>query len=256
MLFRPAVLFAICVALVLPSDLAAQDRPFARPALKPLTLKPVSPNRASQQRTIAKSHAVAKRSDSDSLVDVELTSNRSLVGSMVDAQGKPVAGVTVTAKYGRRVLAETKTDRQGEFRFRNIRTGVFEIRSRLVRRVVRVWSNGTAPKNARREALLVADPGTRVRAQSPVPFTPTAVSNGLVEAGLLIGATVGVGAIAVNQTDDTIPAPVSQSQVQAAMGGGGAAFQSVLARESTSSEDIPFGQDIMIPIDMDADTTN
>ena len=51
-----------------------------------------------------------------------------------------------------------------------------------------------------------------MRSQSLGPVGPLVASNGLAEAGLLIGATVGVGAIVLNQTDNTIPTPTIQSQ--------------------------------------------
>jgi len=219
MLFRPIV-SAVCLAFVFCSSIAAQDRPLAPAGLKPLTLKSLPLFGA--KLTKASSGATRKSASLPAtVVDVELTSQRSLVGSVIDAQGRGLAGETVTARFGRRVLAETKTDRQGQFRFQNVRGSLFEVRSRHGRRAVRVWASGTAPKNARRHVLVV-DRKPRVRSQSPGPVGPLVVSNGLAEAGLLIGATVGVGAIVLNQTDDTIPAPATQSQ--AAMGAGFKAY--------------------------------
>lgn len=216
MLFRPA-LSAMCLAFVICSSVAAQDRSHAPAGLKPLKLKSLplfgaKSTKASFDTTRSPASKPAK------VIDVELTSRRSLVGSLIDGQGRGLAGETVTARFGRRVLAETKTDRLGQFRFQSVRGSLFEVRSRHGRRVVRVWASGTAPKNARRHVLVV-DRKPQVRSQSPGPVGPLVVSNGLAEAGLLIGATVGVGAIVLNQTDDTIPPPAptmqSQSRVQA-----------------------------------------
>lgn len=208
MLFRPA-LSAICLFFVICSSVAAEDRSIAPAGLKPLKLKslPVFGAKSTKASSGATRKSVSRPA---TVLDVELTSRRSLVGSVIDGQGRAMAGETVTARFGRRVLAETKTDREGQFRIQNVRASLFEVRSRYGRRVVRIWASGTAPKNARRHVLVV-DRKPVARSQSPGPL---AVSNGLAEAGLLIGATVGVGAIVLNQTDDTIPAPAMQSQSQ------------------------------------------
>lgn len=211
MLFRPA-LSAICLSFFICSSVAAQDRSIAPVGLKPLTLKSLP--LAGAKSTKASSNATGKLASRPStVVDIELTSQRTLVGSIIDGQGRGLAGETITARYGRRVLAETKTDRSGKFRLQNVRASLFEVHSRHGRRIVRVWSSGTAPKNARRHVLVV-DREPRVRSQSPGPVGPLVASNGLAEAGLLIGATVGVGAIVLNQTDDTFPVPATQSQTQ------------------------------------------
>ena len=170
--------------------------PLASAGLKPLTLNSLHPEGAKSTKA---SFDVARKPASRpaTIVDVELTSRRSLVGSVIDAQGNTIAGETVTARLGRRALAETKTDRQGQFRFQNVRGSVFEVRALHGRRLVRVWANGTAPNNARRH-VLVGGRKPQVRSQSPGPVGPLVASNGLAEAGLLIGSTVGVGAIVLN----------------------------------------------------------
>ncbi len=100
--------------------------PLASAGLKPLTLNSLHPAGAKSTKA---SFDVARKPASRpaTIVDVELTSRRSLVGSVIDAQGNTIAGETVTARLGRRALAETKTDRQGQFRFQNVRGSVFEV---------------------------------------------------------------------------------------------------------------------------------
>ena len=136
MLFRP-VLFAMCLAFVVCSGVVAQDRSLGPAGLKPLTLKSLHPTGAKSTKTsfdVARKPALRLAT----VVDVELTSRRNLVGSVIDAQGNAIAGETVTARFGRRVLVETKADHQGRFRFQNVRGSLFEVHSLHGRRVVRV----------------------------------------------------------------------------------------------------------------------
>lgn len=202
-LFAGLLSFGICLQSV------AQDSEL-RPDLRPLSLRPVG--KADVSRVASASSARSR------IFDVELTADRSLTGSVVDRQGRPLAGSLVRLRLGRRVFGETKTGTRGEFHFARVRSGVYEIASKNYRKIIRVWSWRTAPKSAGRGVLLVErSSSTVVRGQTPVPLAG-AVGGGFVEAGLLIGATVGVGAVAVNATDSTQPAPPPTAEASAALG--------------------------------------
>jgi len=80
-----------------------------------------------------------------------------LIGLVLDRQGAAQEGVSVAlCKNGQR-LAESRTDRNGHFRFANVRGGVYQLTAAGGVAAYRVWAPGTAPPSARQQALVVAD---------------------------------------------------------------------------------------------------
>lgn len=88
--------------------------------------------------------------------DVSLGANGSFTGVMVDGQGHAVGKSRVVIKSGDRVVAETATDDAGRFQVHKLRGGVYEVSHSGGSSTSRVWSNGTAPKSASREARVVS----------------------------------------------------------------------------------------------------
>lgn len=159
------------------------------------------------------------------VVDVALQQGGVLTGHLVDEQGRAIARSEVIIRQGRRVLQRGVTGAKGEFQFKGLRGGIYEVASDRGQQVFRIWSKGTAPRSARRTALIVSRQRQVVRGQ----FGDLGLStlSGLGDVGVLGGmgtagtvATVGVVAgitvgtvVAVNEADDDDdPAP-------AAMGG-------------------------------------
>lgn len=148
-----------------------------------------------------------------SIGDVSLVHGGLLNGTVVDDQGRALAATTVTIRQGRRVLS-TRTGSKGEFQFQGLRGGVYEVASARGREIYRVWAPGTAPKNARSQALIVSRPQV-VRGQFGDLGLSTLTNLGdlgalggmgtagtLATVGVVTGITVGAVVIAEEASKD------------------------------------------------------
>jgi len=148
---------------------------------------------------------------------VSLEQGGVLRGVLVDEQGRPLAKSAVQIRKGRRVFSRTETGPRGEFQFSGLRGGVYEIASVAGTGVFRVWSPGTAPKAARRQALIVsrsqvvrgqfADLGlsTLTNLGDLGALGGMGTASGLATAAAVAGITVGAVVIS-NEADDDAPA--------------------------------------------------
>lgn len=144
--------------------------------------------------------APASEADADSqarkITDIELDRQGRLRGFLVDTNGKPEALKKVQIRQGKKLLAETKTDRNGEFQVNKLRGGVYQIVSKDQAAVVRVWSNGTAPPKSKDAVLLVT--GKVARGQG---FIPGGTIAGLLGVGIgIAGLTIGI--VNMQKNDD------------------------------------------------------
>ncbi|HID77329.1 MAG TPA: carboxypeptidase regulatory-like domain-containing protein [Planctomycetaceae bacterium] len=108
--------------------------------------------------------AATPEKPSSPIADLMLHEGNTLVGQVVDAQGKPLADVPVSLRVAAGELAAGKTNAQGYFAFRGLRSGVYQIAIPAGVAMYRVWAPGTAPPAAQPGAMLVAD-GQTVRGQ-------------------------------------------------------------------------------------------
>ena len=187
--WKSALLVLGAVGTVVPaSNVAAADRSTS-PTVAASTAASV-PSTASQQAALK-------------ITDVSLGKKGELTGVVVDGQGKAVARSKVVVRHGRTAVAETTTNDAGQFRVDGLRGGVYQIVHADGVSVFRVWANGTAPKSAKTNALVVV--GKRlVRGQNEVgplqfmqPGTLAATAAGIT------GATLGiVGISEANQAQD------------------------------------------------------
>ena len=130
------------------------------------------------------------------IIDIELDRQGRLLGVLVDTNGKPEALKKIQIRQGKKLLAETKTDRNGRFLVSKLRGGVYQIVSKDQAAVVRVWSNGTAPPKSKNAVLLVT--GKVARGQG---FIPGGTIAGLLGVGLgIAGLTFGI--INMNENND------------------------------------------------------
>lgn len=156
---KPALIGLVCLGIIAPQTVSAG----LLPSPKTVKAKPAS-----------------------KIPDIALTKDAIFRGVIVDGKAGPVANEKVIIRQGRRVVAETRTDRLGEFRVPKFRGGTYEIKAGKVTQQVRVWTANAAPKTARKVALLIENPAI-VRAQSAIPAATIA------NAASLGGAALGVG---------------------------------------------------------------
>ncbi len=143
-------------------------------------------------------------------VDVALHDEGLLVGQVVGATGKPSADakVRLTLADGRK--AETKTNADGGFAFKNVR-GVARLESDTTMMLVRGWSDGTAPPSAA-PAVLLVEGGELARGQyyaGPAAMNTVDHSRRLFANPLFVAGVIGTAValpVAIHNSDDDDPA--------------------------------------------------
>jgi hypothetical protein len=144
------------------------------------------------QSVLAASPATAARTAPQvAVIDVALGQGGALRGQLVDAQGAPLSGATVSVQQNGREVTSTATDGQGNFAVSGLRGGVYQVATANSAGVYRLWAADTAPPAAQQQALLVSG-GDAVRGQSQAArfFTNPWVLAGLVGAAIAIPIAV------------------------------------------------------------------
>ena len=142
---------------------------------------------------------IADAATAPTTLDVAMTPEGSLTGVIVDEQGRPLKDSEVVLSQSRNSILKAKTDAKGRFEFKNLKAGLYQLSSGKHGGLVRVWSDKSAPKIAKKQALLVAGDARLVRAQGEfMDFT----GMGTVAAIGLGIAGVTLGAIALSRAND------------------------------------------------------
>ena len=144
----------------------------------------------------ASENVTAKR-QAEVVRDLALGAGGLLRGQVVNRDGLPERGATVSVLRNGAKVATVKTGAEGTFAVNGISGGVLAITSGKAIGIVRAWSPGTAPPAASRGVLLVPTDLT-ARGQSCLAgLTPTQIGVG----GLLVlGMVGGIIAVAVNDS--------------------------------------------------------
>ncbi len=148
---------------------------------------------ASGLATSGQSHTTA--------LDVQLSPSGELVGQVLNPAGHPVEKMSLQLVHRGRTVATASSDRNGAFRFSNVRGGSHQIVTHGGAVPVRCWKNQTAPPAAHDGILLVSD-GKTVRGQHPIShlFTNPAVI------GLAIAMAIAIPII-INNSDSGTASP-------------------------------------------------
>jgi hypothetical protein len=107
-------------------------------------------------KTATESSSKAPKKAPLQILDVSLGTKGELTGFVLDSQGKAVVRSRILVRLGKKTVTETTTDAAGQFRVEGLRGGVYQIVHADGVSVFRVWKNGTAPRNAKTNALIVA----------------------------------------------------------------------------------------------------
>ena len=141
----------------------------------------------------------AEASKALTTLDVALSPEGSLTGVIVDEQGRPLKDSEVVLSQSRNAILKAKTDAKGRFEFKSMKAGLYQLSSGKHGGLVRLWSDKTAPKLAKKQALMVAGDARLVRAQDDfMDFT----GMGMVAALGLGIAGVTLGAIILSKVND------------------------------------------------------
>lgn len=130
--------------------------------------------------------------------DVVLQADGTLMGRIINSEGRAIDGAVVTLADHRDVLGQTTTDAEGVYRFSLERGGVYRLTAGQTSREFRVWPPQAAPPGAGRYATLV-DGKQVVRGQIGGSGIATALG---VTSGVA-GLTLGIIAIdSANNAED------------------------------------------------------
>ena len=143
------------------------------------------------------SENVTARRQAEVVRDLALGAGGLLQGQVVNRDGLPERGATVSLLRDGETVATVKTDAEGTFAINGISGGVFAITSGKAIGIVRAWTPGTAPPAASRGVLLVPTDLT-ARGQSCLAhLTPAQIGVG----GLIVlGMAGAIIAVAVNDS--------------------------------------------------------
>ncbi len=89
------------------------------------------------------------------MLDVALHPEGTLIGQVLDAQGKPLARIPVSVHQHGRRIAGAVSDGSGMFRVAGLRGGMYHIVAGKANGVYRLWAPDTAPPSAQPGALVV-----------------------------------------------------------------------------------------------------
>ena len=155
-----------------------------------------------------------------STLDVELTADGTLIGQVINTEGKLRPGTEVVLKQAGVDIAQTTSDAQGNFRFPALRGGAYQIVAGGRWSYVRAWVSQTAPPSSRSQAVVVA--GNVIRGQGCTVDSCTGTCGGTCAAAgrggpmgfllhpLVIGAAVAAAiaiplAVSNNDKDESSP---------------------------------------------------
>ncbi|MGD9854682.1 MAG: carboxypeptidase-like regulatory domain-containing protein [Planctomycetaceae bacterium] len=132
--------------------------------------------------------------------DVVLQADGTLVGRLIDAEGRAIDGAAVTLSKNQDVVAHTTTDAEGAYRIALDRGGVYRVTAGRTSRDFRVWPAQTAPPGAQTYATLVEAKGV-VRGQ----LGGVGVGTALGIAGGVVGVTLGAVSLdEANNAEDEV----------------------------------------------------
>jgi hypothetical protein len=131
------------------------------------------------------------------IVDVRTAADGTLGGKLVDQSGKPMVKQSVMLYHAGRMVMRTKTNKQGDFAFRPVRGGVYQVIIDDAGVGCRVWPKNIAPPAAR-EQLLVVVGAPVVRGQQPIG----AAFSSPVFMGAVLAAAIAIPVAVHNAKDD------------------------------------------------------
>jgi hypothetical protein len=135
--------------------------------------------------------------------DVALDVGGQLRGRLVNRSAQPVPGVVVFAVQNGQQVAQSSTDRNGEFTLVGLRGGMVQIASQDAISICRAWAPGTAPPSATQNLLVIQQD---VLQRGQIPLSEALFSDPIV-LGLFVAAAIAVPiAISNSRNKKDVPA--------------------------------------------------
>ncbi|WP_373650494.1 MULTISPECIES: carboxypeptidase-like regulatory domain-containing protein [unclassified Schlesneria] len=143
---------------------------------------------------------VAKAGKVNRVPDLVLTAGGTMTGRVCDHSGKVIEGAKVVLKQNNKEIAQTVTNNEGTYSFKNLKSGIYQVGSGNTDGVFRVWSEKTAPPSAKEHALLVmGENGARGQFGAVDP-TLVLLTGGVIAAVVLSAIAVSE----INSVKDTV----------------------------------------------------
>ena len=98
--------------------------------------------------------ALIKASSTERILDAQLIAG-SLTGQFLDGEGRPIDGAVVSLLSGGQTVAKTLTNRDGQYRFDNLRGGLYQLTLGDQRYTARLWDQRIAPPSSRSVLTIV-----------------------------------------------------------------------------------------------------
>ncbi|QDU94577.1 carboxypeptidase-like regulatory domain-containing protein [Lignipirellula cremea] len=143
--------------------------------------------------------SAGQAADAVKIHDVALRDGGVLVGQVVTTTGAPVKDAQLQLVQQGKTVVALKTNNNGQFGVKGLRSGVYQVSTAQSSQQVRVWAPGAQPPTAKSTMMVVEDQNV-IRAQG----------GGMsLQSKLLHGTAIGLGAggLAVALSDDDDPAP-------------------------------------------------
>lgn len=143
--------------------------------------------------------------------DVVLQDGGTLVGRVVDPQGKAIAMTPVSLQTGGKEVARVVSDEAGRFEAKDLKGGVYHVASTGHQGVYRVWAPQTAPPAAAKGLSIVSRPDVIRGQYGPGPGNPfSAMGQWVAEHPIMTaGAVAAAIAIPIALDDDDDPPPAT-----------------------------------------------
>ncbi|MEC7696602.1 MAG: hypothetical protein VYA11_05855 [Planctomycetota bacterium] len=148
------------------------------------------------QLSIAATPQVEPQNSKPMLTDIALQKGGVLVGRLTGKKGKLRAQQRIAIRQNGQLVEEVTTGKNGQFKVKGLRGGIYEIASEHGIGSFRAWSAGTAPPSAKQFAVLI-DSDEVVRGQWGWVPTPGAIPTPNFTVGEWLGISAGVAGLAV-----------------------------------------------------------
>ena len=90
--------------------------------------------------------------------DVRLGEDGSFNGRLLDPTGTPLPGQTILLRQADNILARSRSDDRGEFSFKRVRGGVYQVTIGASAVACRAWTKPAAPPSATGQLAIVTRP--------------------------------------------------------------------------------------------------
>ena len=130
------------------------------------------------------------------LTDIALQKGGVLVGRLTGKKGQLRGQQKIVIRQNGQLIEEVTTGKNGQFKVKGLRGGIYEIASEHGVGGFRAWSAGTAPPSAKQFAVLI-DSNEVVRGQWGWIPTPGAIPAPNFTVGEWLGVSAGVAGLAV-----------------------------------------------------------